>query len=107
MLHVSTQTLRRRKNELGIDDNFSVISEEGLTRIMEEIIKVTPNISQSRMVGALRARGLNIQRHRVKCHMSSSANGMATQSVQLRTLVQSNFSLDEQCPIVIGIYLKE
>ena len=65
MLHVSTRTLRR-KNELGIDDNFSVISEEELTRIMEEIIKVTPNIGQSRMVGALRARGLNIQRHRVR-----------------------------------------
>jgi hypothetical protein len=66
LLHVSTRTLRRRKNELGIDDNFSVISEEELTRIMEEIIKVTPNIGQSRMVGALRARGLNIQRHRVR-----------------------------------------
>ncbi|CAB4029285.1 uncharacterized protein LOC110050550, partial [Paramuricea clavata] len=66
LLHVSTRTLRRRKIELGIDDNFSAISEEELTRTMEDIIKITPNIGQSRMVGALRARGLNIQRHRVR-----------------------------------------
>ena len=66
LLHVSTRTLRRRKIELGIDDDFSVISEEELTRTMEEIIKITPNIGQSRMVGALRARGINIQRHRVR-----------------------------------------
>ncbi|XP_028412399.1 uncharacterized protein LOC114535216 [Dendronephthya gigantea] len=66
LLHVSTRTLRRRKNELGMNDEFSAISEEELTQAMEDIRKVTPNIGQSRMVGALRARGLHIQRHRVR-----------------------------------------
>ena len=66
LLHVSARTLRRRKIELGINDSFSVISEEELTRVMEEVIKVTPNIGQTRMVGALRARRINIQRHRVR-----------------------------------------
>ena len=66
LLHVSTRTLRRRKNELDINDEFSNISEDELTQAMEDIRKVTPNIGQSRMVGALRARGIHVQRQRVR-----------------------------------------
>ena len=67
LLHVSTRTLRRRKHELGIDEeDFTDISETELIQVMEDVRKATPNIDQSRMIGALRSRGLRIQRRRVR-----------------------------------------
>lgn len=69
LLNVSTRTLRRRRDELGIiDEPFTDISDEQLRLAMELVRNVTPNIGQTRMMGALRSQGIRVQRYRVR-HM--------------------------------------
>ena len=66
VLGVSTKTLLRRRQELGMTDepNWSVISDQDLRGIVREVQGITPGIGQVRVQGALRAIGLHVQRRR-------------------------------------------
>uniref|UniRef100_A0A7M5XK96 Integrase catalytic domain-containing protein n=1 Tax=Clytia hemisphaerica TaxID=252671 RepID=A0A7M5XK96_9CNID len=68
LLGISPKTLSRRRNELRIQNHrdFTDINYENLRAEMESIRELTPNIGQTRMLGALRARGINVQRWRVR-----------------------------------------
>lgn len=68
LLGISERTLRRRREEFGltVDSGFTEISEEHLTIVIQAVRSVTPNIGQSRMIGALRSRGLHVQRWRIR-----------------------------------------
>jgi len=67
LLGISERTLRRRREELGLEtDGFTEISENNLTAVVQSVKSLTPNIGQSRMLGALRSRGLHVQRWRVR-----------------------------------------
>ena len=70
LLGVSESTLRRRRMMYGItgdeDLSWTQISDTDLEKIVQEIQTLTPNIGQARLLGALRSRGLNIQRWRVR-----------------------------------------
>ena len=67
LLGISERTLRRRREEFGLEeDGFTEISEVNLTSVVQTVKSVTPNIGQSRMLGALRSRGLHVQRWRVR-----------------------------------------
>lgn len=67
ILRVSDRTLRRkRQNFTVLEQNFSNISDADLCKIVESIRLLTPNIGQTRLLGALRCRGLRIQRWRVR-----------------------------------------
>ena len=65
---VSTKTLERRRQALGIMNElgWSEISDDNLKQVMVEVQRLTPRIGQTRMQGALRSRGLRVQRHRVR-----------------------------------------
>ena len=67
LLGISERTLRRRREEFGlrVDSGFTEVSEEHLTIVIEAVRSVTPIIGQSRMIGALRSRGLHVQRWRI------------------------------------------
>ena len=70
LLGISSRTLRRKVVEMGIDDsNFSAISDDELKNVMRSIQETTPNIGQSRMMGALRSRGICVQRWKVREHL--------------------------------------
>eukprot|EP00794_Sanderia_malayensis_P000833 gene833-125_t len=67
LLGVSSKTVRRRAHELGIgEENYNAITKEELRSIMVAIQRTTPNIGQSRMIGALRSRNIKVQRWRVR-----------------------------------------
>ena len=68
LLGISTKTLRRRRQEFQIDDEqqWSSISEAELREMMREIMNITPGLGQTRMLGALKSRGIKIQRSRVR-----------------------------------------
>lgn len=67
LLGISERTLRRRRQEFGLEtDGFTEISENNLTAVVQSVKSLTPNIGQSRMLGALRSRGLHVQRWRVR-----------------------------------------
>ena len=67
LLGISERTLRRRRDEVGVEtEGFTEISEENLTTVVQSVKSVTPNIGQSRMLGALRSRGLHVQRWKVR-----------------------------------------
>jgi hypothetical protein len=60
-------TLRRKRQEFTArTENFSDISEVDLCEVIESIRFLTPNIGQSRLLGALRCRAFTIQRWRVR-----------------------------------------
>lgn len=68
LLGISANTLSQRRNELGIQNlgDFTEVSSEDLRDEMERIRELTPNIGQTRMLSALRARVMNVQRWRVR-----------------------------------------
>ena len=65
---VSERTLRRRRHELGMTvegRQFSDLSDTQLDTIVRAIIFMTPNIGYRMLQGALRHRGLHVQRERI------------------------------------------
>ncbi|XP_028417759.1 uncharacterized protein LOC114542313 [Dendronephthya gigantea] len=67
ILNISDRTLRRKRQEFSArTENFSDISEADLCEVIESIRSLTPNIGQSRLLGALRCKGFKIQRWRVR-----------------------------------------
>ena len=67
LLHISCRTLRRRKIELGVnDEKFSEIGDNELREVMEEVRRSTSNVGQRRMMGALRSRGIRVPRWQVR-----------------------------------------
>jgi len=66
LLGVSESTLRRRRSIYGMtgdeEPSWTQISDNELEKIVQEIEELTPNIGQAPLLGALRSRGLNIQR---------------------------------------------
>ncbi len=67
-LGVSESTLRRRRYELGWlpQRNYANLSDECLDDHVRAVLQTTPRIGLSLMRGALRSRGLNVQRERVR-----------------------------------------
>ena len=74
ILNVSLSTIRRRRAEFGLSERFekySSVTNDELDVIYRSITSsassgpLTPNIGRRRFIGALRSRGLNIQRRRV------------------------------------------
>lgn len=68
ILGVSRKTIDQRRQELGmsLELSWSSISDYDLKQIMCDIQTLTSGIGQTRMLGALRSRGLKIQRWRVR-----------------------------------------
>ena len=67
-LGVSESTLRRRRRLFGMPNNwqtFSNIGNDALDHTVRDILRVTPRIGYRLVQGALRRRGLRIQRRRV------------------------------------------
>ena len=74
MLQVSVSTIQRRCREFGLSDEFerySDITDDELDQIYASVTgnscegPLTPNVGRRRFIGALRSRGLRIQRWRV------------------------------------------
>jgi len=72
ILQVSVSTLQRRRKEFGLSDSaYSDISDDELDEIYRSITGspttglLTPNTERRRVIGALRRRGLNVQRWRI------------------------------------------
>ncbi|KAJ7337776.1 hypothetical protein OS493_007931 [Desmophyllum pertusum] len=75
ILQVSVSTLQRRRKGFGLSDSvsfYSDLSDDELDEIYKSITGSsttghlnTPNIGRRRFIGALRSRGLNVQRWRI------------------------------------------
>ena len=65
-LCVSERTLHRRRIEFGIESTFSEISDSDLDQNIQEILQLTPNSGESYVKGSLKAKGIAVQRSRVR-----------------------------------------
>jgi hypothetical protein len=63
---VSPKTLHRRRIEYGIADTYSDITEQELEWNIRDILRLTPFSGETYVRGALRARGIHIQRWKVR-----------------------------------------
>lgn len=69
LLGVSERTLERRREEFEMPKGracYADISDEELDRIVSEILELTPDTGETLVQGALRHRGLLVQRRRVR-----------------------------------------
>ncbi|CAB3979523.1 Hypothetical predicted protein [Paramuricea clavata] len=64
-LGVSPKTLHRRRIEYGIADTYSDITNQELEWNIRDILRLTPVSGETYVRGALRARGIHIQRWKV------------------------------------------
>ncbi|XP_028413667.1 uncharacterized protein LOC114536523 [Dendronephthya gigantea] len=66
-LGISERTIRRRRNSFAMPNNrsFSDILDDDLDNIVREVLRITPRIGYRLVQGALRNRGLNVQRRRI------------------------------------------
>ena len=62
----SESTIRRRRDEFGMTTDFTSISDDELDCVIKDILASTPNAGESLVIGALRGRGLRVQRNRVR-----------------------------------------
>ena len=68
-LSVSERTLKRRRQEKGSpmgEQEFDDISDQNLDSVVREILSLSSNSGERMVLGALRGRGLLVQRHRVR-----------------------------------------
>ena len=70
MLCVSERTIRQRRAAYDMplvnSGNFSSIADDQLDEEVRSILQVSPNSSERMVVGGIRARGLIVQRSRVR-----------------------------------------
>ena len=65
-LGVSAKTIYRRRIEYGVNDSFDDISNENLETCVRDILRLTPYSGETYVRGALRARGINVQRWKIR-----------------------------------------
>lgn len=73
-LGVCERTIQRRRIELGMSTSirsgprstYSNISEDNLCQLIREILNILPNAGESYVLGACRARGIHVQRRRLR-----------------------------------------
>lgn len=69
LLGVSVSTVARKRREHQLSNESSQwipISDEELDSIVREISKITPNLGERRLMGAIRSRNIHIQRRRTR-----------------------------------------
>ena len=67
-LGISERTLRRRRHEFGMKvegKEFSNISDDEIDNLVRQVIGVTPSAGLRLVQGAVRQRGLVVQRNRI------------------------------------------
>ena len=65
-LRISDSTLYRRRQELGLHESFVDISYEELYTVITGMLTQTPYAGESYVSGGLRARGIFVQRYRIR-----------------------------------------
>lgn len=86
MLGVSLSTVTRRLKDYGLSvtQTYSTISNTELDEITQQLVSEFPNCGYRRMIGFLRARGINVQQIRVREAMKrSDPEGVLLRSLQL------------------------
>ena len=68
-LGISARTLRNRRHEFGMavgDATYDDLNDGQIDEIVTSILRVTPRAGQSMIAGAVRQRGIVLQRHRIR-----------------------------------------
>ena len=69
VLRISDSTLYRRRLELNVTDTFSLIEDDELDRIIQDILRLTPYSGETYVKGALQGRGITVQRARIRASL--------------------------------------
>ncbi len=65
-LCISPKTLYRRRQEYDIPNSFANISDAELDDLLSNVLALTPNAGETYVTGGLRARGILVQRWRIR-----------------------------------------
>jgi hypothetical protein len=61
--------LYRRRLELNVAETFSVIQDDELDNVIQDILRLTPYSGETYVKGALRGRGIVVQRARIRASL--------------------------------------
>ena len=70
LLRISESTLYRRRQEFGLHESFVEITDEELYTVVVGMLSQTPYAGESYVSGGLQARGIFVQRHRIRSILS-------------------------------------
>ena len=96
LLAVSKRTIERRMAEFGLSASgqFSVLSDTDLDALIVEILNEFPNAGYSRATGHLRARGIRVQRERIRSSMRRvNPEGVLLRSLELFTINRRKYNV--------------
>lgn len=96
-LGISERTIRRRRNSFAMPNNesFSNVHDNDLDEIVREVLHITPRIGYRLMQGALRNRGITVQRRRVLDSLRKVDPVMVTLRAS-RSIIRRRYSVP--CP---------
>eukprot|EP00112_Aurelia_sp_Birch-Aquarium-sp1_P025427 Seg843.13 transcript_id=Seg843.13/GoldUCD/mRNA.D3Y31 product="hypothetical protein" protein_id=Seg843.13/GoldUCD/D3Y31 len=66
MLSISERTLRNKRKDMDITETFSEIEDMDLDNIINALLLESPNMGERLLSGALRGRGIRVQRRRMR-----------------------------------------
>ena len=68
MLNVRVRTVERRLHDFGLSttENYSLIDDQSLDRVIQGILRDFPSFGYRRMTGALVSRGIKVQQVRIR-----------------------------------------
>ena len=96
LVGTSTRTIERRLSEyrLSCHARYSKVSDADLDSIVDNVFKDFPNAGHHRMTGLLRARGLFLQRERIRQSMRRvSPEGIFLRSLELFTIERRHYNV--------------
>ncbi len=70
LLSISERTLRTRRKELEIREKYTDINDNQLDTLVEQLLLESPNMGEKLLSGALVAKGIHIQRKRMRQSVS-------------------------------------
>ena len=86
LLGISESTLYRRRQEFGLHESFVEITDEEFYSIVVGMLSQTPCAGESYVNGGLRARGIFVQRHRIRGILSKI--GPVGRALRRRSAIQ-------------------
>ena len=96
LLGVSQRTVERRMAQFGlrVRDRYSGISDTDLDSIVGGILQQFPTAGYNRMTGHLRARGVRVQRERIRSSMRRvNLEGVLLRSLELFTINRRRYNV--------------
>ena len=97
ILCVSERTLRTKRHELEISEKYMEIEDNRLDDCIQDILEESPNMGEKMLLGALKSRGIRVQRRRLRSSIER-VDLIGKVLRRLRTLKRRQYQVEGPSP---------